>query len=119
MMSRITSDMAATTCFEFNFTVNQRSAYTGRFLKSLMTGVRRKWPFNARQAVHTRFSGYRFLILRRRLVIRPNLRSTVLGARSTTSLLPRTLTYSFSEAFANGKFESVVSFVGKYIRGDS
>ncbi len=40
MTSKIATDMAATTCFEFSFTVNQRSAYTGRFLKSLMTGRR-------------------------------------------------------------------------------
>jgi len=49
----------------------------------------------------------------------PNLLSTVGAARSTNSLLPDTLTYSLNEAFANGKFESVVSLVGRYIRGDS
>lgn len=47
-----------------------------------------------------------------------NLLSIRWGARSTTSLFPFTLTNS-ALVLLKGKAESVVSFVGRYMRGDS
>ena len=50
--------------------------------------------------------------------ILPNRRKMWIAAGSTINLLPSSFTCNIAP-FPNGKFESVVSFVGRYILGDS